>query len=647
MEILTRVVNVKGEDTIVPCHVDYDICTIPSVDINGIDISKITKFNVGYLHIQNIGLTMLHGPTIIDDDAFAYCDGLTGSLSIPDTITSIGERAFSGCSGFTGSLTIPNSVTIISDNAFYNCSGFTGNLVIPDGVTKIGNIAFATCSSFTGLVIPKSVEFIGSSAFSGCSGLSCSLTLPDSLIFIGSAAFAGCSNFVGSLTIPKSVTYIGSSAFSDCSGLLGSLILPDSLIFIGSSAFVGCSNLIGTLAIPKKVNTIHDRAFEGCLRLLKIVIPNSVKVIGNRAFEGCYGLRGTLIIPDSVTTIGNRAFEGCFGLCGTLVIPDSVTKIGDYAFAGSDLIVKLSSSTIPIDVGVGAFPKMAKTNKFIQTELEIESMPLSLRKEINMYTKSVEINRFLRDTKRDFKPTKSKRPGVKQRMLRRLDLAFSLVSPLSRDITVYRGVTGSFYPDDLGYTSTSETHLTSEQVKLFTEDNCSILEIRVPAGSRVLRIPASVGYYGDENEVLLFRGGKFKEVGRRISDTGMHIFSLDYAEGPLPEQHPQLLSEMRNFMNTNLSFFELLKDENNTSKIQKFEELVKKNPSLMFRCLMSDMAFEKPKDLIWKKYLYIVLEEYLEIILTNYPSVTKTIEGLDALFDLHNATSVRDKIQKS
>lgn len=49
------------------------------------------------------------------------CSGLT-SVSIPNSITSIGEGAFRYCSGLT-SITIPNGVTNIGDYAFYGCSG--------------------------------------------------------------------------------------------------------------------------------------------------------------------------------------------------------------------------------------------------------------------------------------------------------------------------------------------------------------------------------------------------------------------------------------------------------------------------------------------------------------------------------------------
>ena len=43
------------------------------------------------------------------------------SITIPNSVTSIGEWAFCGCSGLT-SVTIPNSVTSIGEDAFQACS---------------------------------------------------------------------------------------------------------------------------------------------------------------------------------------------------------------------------------------------------------------------------------------------------------------------------------------------------------------------------------------------------------------------------------------------------------------------------------------------------------------------------------------------
>ena len=51
------------------------------------------------------------------------CSGLT-TITIPNSVTSIGNNAFIGCKSLT-SITIPNSVTSIGGCAFWECLGLT------------------------------------------------------------------------------------------------------------------------------------------------------------------------------------------------------------------------------------------------------------------------------------------------------------------------------------------------------------------------------------------------------------------------------------------------------------------------------------------------------------------------------------------
>ena len=251
--------------------------------------------------------------TSIGNRAFAF-SSLSGTLTIPNSVTTIGYYAFSACSGLTGPLNIPTSVTTIGNATFHSCTGLTGNLIIPTSVTMIGIGAFQGCTGLTGpLIIPTSITWIGPYAFQGCTGLSGPLTIPDSVTLLGMYAFRGCTGLAGGLTIPNGVTFIGNSVFQDCSGLTGSLTIPAGVKTIGSSAFQGCSGLTGSLTIPTGVTNIGASAFQGCSGLSgMLVIPNLVTIIGASAFQGCSGLSGMEILGDGakLLTLGSDLLTG-------------------------------------------------------------------------------------------------------------------------------------------------------------------------------------------------------------------------------------------------------------------------------------------------------------------------------------------------
>lgn len=69
----------------------------------------------------------------------------------------------------------------------------TGTLKIPDAVTTIGNSAFWGIYSLTKITIPKNVTKIDSEAFADCLNLY-SVTLPENLQELHFNAFRNCKN---------------------------------------------------------------------------------------------------------------------------------------------------------------------------------------------------------------------------------------------------------------------------------------------------------------------------------------------------------------------------------------------------------------------------------------------------------------------
>ena len=121
--------------------------------------------------------------TSIGSDAFGYDTDVT-SVTIPNSVTSIGNLAFSGCG--LSSVTIPGSVISMGKNAFSYCKSLT-SLSILDGVTSIGEKAFEGCSGLTTIIIPNSVISIGDYAFFMCKLKT--ITISANVNSIGEGAF--------------------------------------------------------------------------------------------------------------------------------------------------------------------------------------------------------------------------------------------------------------------------------------------------------------------------------------------------------------------------------------------------------------------------------------------------------------------------
>lgn len=76
------------------------------------------------------------------------------SVTIPNSVSSIGSYAFENCSGLT-SVTIPNSVSGIGEYAFHGCIGLT-SVTIGTSVTSIGEFAFY-CRGLTSITSLASI----------------------------------------------------------------------------------------------------------------------------------------------------------------------------------------------------------------------------------------------------------------------------------------------------------------------------------------------------------------------------------------------------------------------------------------------------------------------------------------------------------
>ncbi|MDE7096774.1 MAG: leucine-rich repeat domain-containing protein, partial [Muribaculaceae bacterium] len=268
------------------------------------------------------------------------------SITIGNSVTSIGWEAFYGCSGLKEvnivdgdnalefgydvfynapietlylGRTFVCASSALSKRPFYNKTSMK-SVALGNSVTSIGEYAFYGCKSLTSIEIPNSVTVIDNEAFFGCSGLT-SIEIGNSVTSIGQSAFYGCRSLI-SLEIPNSVTSIDNEAFCGCESLKTVNIADgETIINFGSKVFVratyGHDSPIESLYLGRSFkcssSVAYEQPFQGSPYMKSLTIGNSVSSIPGSAFKDCRSLT-SVSIGNSVTSIGESAFSGCYSL---------------------------------------------------------------------------------------------------------------------------------------------------------------------------------------------------------------------------------------------------------------------------------------------------------------------------------------------
>lgn len=102
-----------------------------------------------FIEMPSLKTIVITGGDVIGDRVFEYCGSSVVSITIPDSVTSIGGDAFYGCSSLT-SIVIPDSVTSIGEWAFAGCTGLT-SVTLGNGLTSMGANAFSYCEKLASI----------------------------------------------------------------------------------------------------------------------------------------------------------------------------------------------------------------------------------------------------------------------------------------------------------------------------------------------------------------------------------------------------------------------------------------------------------------------------------------------------------------
>lgn len=279
------------------------------------------------------------------------------SITIPNSVISIGSGAFSGCSGLT-KVNITDLAAwfkITFDNEYANPLYYAHHLylnntelteiTIPNSITKINANVLAGASSITSITIPSSVTSIGDYAFSNCSAMQ-RIFIPRNVTVI--------ENYSFNMWMKSAVIYCEVDSKPNGWGDYWNKYEQFTVTVVWGSSGTPLIEF-GWEYIENSSGTITILAYRGSEKELatpKTLANKTVSRINGYCFSDNKSIT-LAIISDGVEYIGERAFYQCTSL-KKVYISKSVQTI--YAPSSSELVFDGCNSDVVLYCGASSKP---------------------------------------------------------------------------------------------------------------------------------------------------------------------------------------------------------------------------------------------------------------------------------------------------
>lgn len=248
------------------------------------------------------------------------------------------------------------NVRILTDGALSDCVALE-SVTLPDSLITLGDGVFSGCARLRSVKGGRNVRQIGDGCFSACPALTDFGELEKNVTHVGSWAFQNCGWFHDQ---PNGVVYFGKAAYAYKGSMAEGTVLSlkDGTVSVTYEFLAGQTELNPTfdqpnlagLILPQSCKYVDDYAFAGA-KNMKFIDLGGVQYIGREAFNN--SACESIVLPDSVRFVGNNAFsapsikaihlndglrvldEGAFFTYGKgkgVTIPASVAYIGYQAF---------------------------------------------------------------------------------------------------------------------------------------------------------------------------------------------------------------------------------------------------------------------------------------------------------------------------